>query len=84
MIMQDLRDKEVVKEYYLFLYDLAVEKNYSCSSQLTLEERKYCEKLLSNNQTRKPNVLYLSLIEDILEESIRRQRNTKKSQNGQK
>jgi len=82
MIMQDLRDKEVIKEYYLFLYDLAIEKNYSCSSQLTLEERKYCEKLLSHNQTCKPNELYLSLMEDILVESIRRQRgSTKKSQN---
>ena len=82
MIMQDLRDKEVVKEYYLFLYDLAIEKNYTCSSQLTLEERKYCEKLLSYNKPCKPDKLYLSLMEDILEESIRRQRNTKKSQNG--
>jgi len=75
--MQDLRDKEVIKEYYLFLYDLTIEKNYVHSSQLTSEERKYCERLLSHNQSFKPNKLYLSLMEDILEESIRRKRNTK-------
>jgi len=75
MSIHDIRDREVIKEYYLFLYNLVIEKNYAHSSQLTSEERKYCERLLSYNQLYKPNELYLSLIEDILEESIRQKRN---------
>ena len=73
-IIQETKDKEAIKEYYLFLYDLVTEKNYEHSSQLTGEEREYCEKLLSRTQSsqHRSNELYLSLVEDIFKEALRR------------
>ena len=67
MSMSDIKDKEILQEYYSFLYDLAAKKNYLHSSQLTVEERKYCEKLLSHSKSRhKSNELYLPLMKNIL------------------
>ena len=78
MSIQDTKEKEVIKEYYLFLYDLAVRKNYEHSSQLTGEEKEYCKKLLSQNKSAPySNMMYLSMMEEILEESIRRKSNTR-------
>ena len=73
--IQDTKNKEVIREYYMFLYHLASEKNYEHSSQMTDEEKRYCEKLLSQNsapEALSSNEVYLSLLDDILEESIRR------------
>ena len=73
------KDREIIKEYYLFLYDLAVKKKYENSSQLTDEEKRYCEKLLAQNESHyKSNKLYLSLMDDILTESIRRKTHVKR------
>ena len=47
MKAQETQEKEILKEYYSFLYDLASKKNYLHASQLTQEEKQYCEKLLS-------------------------------------
>ena len=67
MNIQEMKDKEIMKEYYWFLYDLAAKKNYLHSSQLTAGERKYCEKLLSHNKSKlKSNELYLPLMKNIL------------------
>ena len=73
MSVQHTKNREVIKEYYMFLYDLAVRKNYEHSFQLTDEEREYCEKLLSQQSAyhTSPNQ-YLSFMEDILKESARR------------
>jgi len=78
--MQDIRNREVIKEYYMFLYDLAIRKNYEHSSQLTDEEREYCERLLSENKLchNEYDIAYLSLMEDILRESIIRKRHAGK------
>ncbi len=68
MSTQEIPDKEVLKEYYSFLYDLAAKKNYLHSSQLTDEEKLYCDKLLSKCKTKiKPNELYLPLMKSILQ-----------------
>jgi hypothetical protein len=62
-----IEEKEILKEYYSFLYDLASTKNYLHASQLTEEEKQYCEKLLSQCKTKpKSNDLYLPLMKSIL------------------
>ncbi|MDH3617427.1 MAG: hypothetical protein OEM89_01740 [Nitrosopumilus sp.] len=67
MSTQETKDKEVLKEYYSFLYDLASKKNYLHASQLTDEEQKYCEKLLSKCKTKlQSNESYLPLMKSIL------------------
>lgn len=67
MTPQKTQEKEILKEYYSFLYDLASKKKYLHASQLTDEERKYCEKLLGSCKTKlKSNELYLPLMENIL------------------
>ncbi len=67
MSTQAIQEKEILKEYYSFLYDLASKKNYLHASQLSDEERKYCEKLLSKCKTKLPsNESYLPLMKNIL------------------
>ena len=67
MSTQAIQEKEILKEYYSFLYDLASKKNYLHASQLTEEEEQYCEKLLSQCKTKpKSNDLYLPLMKSIL------------------
>ena len=67
MNMQEIKDKEIIKEYYSFLYDLAAKKKYLHSSQLTPDEKRYCEKLLSHSKSRfRTNELYLPLMKNIL------------------
>jgi len=67
MKAQEIQEKEILKEYYSFLYDLASKKNYLHASQLTQEERQYCEKLLSRCKTKlQSNELYLPLMKSIL------------------
>ena len=67
MSVQDIKEKEIMQEYYSFLYDLAAKKNYLHSSQLTTDERKYCEKLLSHGHAKhKSNELYLPMMKNIL------------------
>jgi hypothetical protein len=67
MSTQETKEKEILKEYYSFLYDLASKKNYLHASQLTDEEQKYCDKLLSGCKTKLPlNDLYLPLMKNIL------------------
>ena len=64
---QEMKEKLIMEEYYSFLYDLATKKNYGHSSQLTSEERKYCERLLSHTKSKyKSNELYLPLMKNIL------------------
>ena len=76
MSMQDIRNREVIKEYYMFLYDLASRKNYEHSSQLTDEEREYCKRLLSKNksQNNEDGMTCLSLMEDMFKELIIRKK----------
>jgi hypothetical protein len=67
MSTQEIQEKEVLKEYYSFLYDLASKKNYLHASQLTNEEQEYCDKLLSKCKTKpQSNELYLPLMKNIL------------------
>ena len=67
MSMLDVKEKEILQEYYSFLYDLAAKKNYLHSSQLTADERNYCEKLLSHSKlSHKSNELYYPLMKNIL------------------
>jgi len=67
MKAQEIQEKEILKEYYSFLYDLASKKNYLHASQLTQEEKQYCEKLLSRCKTKlQSNELYLPLMKTIL------------------
>ncbi len=64
---QEMKEKTIMEEYYSFLYDLTIKKNYGHSSQLSLEERKYCERLLSHTKSKyKSNELYLPLMKNIL------------------
>ena len=67
MSVQELREKEVLMEYYSFLYELASKKNYLHASQLTSEEKQYCDKLLSGCKI-KPQFdeSYLPLMKSIL------------------
>ena len=67
MNIQDMKDNEIMQEYYSFLYDLAAKKNYLHSSQLTESERKYCEKLLSHSKSKLEfDELYMPLMKNIL------------------
>jgi 5-bromo-4-chloroindolyl phosphate hydrolysis protein len=67
MSIQEIQEKEILKEYYSFLYDLASKKNYLHASQLTDEEKQYCDKLLSNCKAKLPsNESYLPLMKNIL------------------
>ena len=67
MTTQEILDKEILKEYYSFLYDLASKKNYLHASQLTDEEQQYCDKLLSGCKTKlKSNELYMPLMKSIM------------------
>jgi hypothetical protein len=64
---QKRKEKVIMEEYYSFLYELAIKKNYGHSSQLTSEEKKYCERLLSHTKSKyKSNELYLPLMKNIL------------------
>jgi hypothetical protein len=51
METKESHEKEILKEYYSFLFELASKKNYLHASQLTREEMQYCEKLLSKCKT---------------------------------
>jgi len=67
MNTEELREKEILKEYYSFLYELASKKNYLHASQLTDEEMQYCEKLLSRCKAKpNSNELYAPLMKNIL------------------
>ncbi len=67
MRAKELQDQETLKEYYSFLYDLASKKNYLHASQLTEEEKQYCDRLLSKCKTKPTsNELYLPLMKSIL------------------
>jgi 5-bromo-4-chloroindolyl phosphate hydrolysis protein len=67
MSTQEIQEKEILKEYYSFLYDLASKKNYLHASQLTDEEQQYCDKLLSKCKTKlQLNELYMPLMKNIL------------------
>ena len=64
---KEMKDKSIMEEYYSFLYELATKKNYEHSSQLTSEERIYCERLLSHTDLKHDhNKLYLPLMKTIL------------------
>ena len=64
---QEMKDKSIMEEYYSFLYELATKKNYEHSSQLTSEERIFCDRLLSNTKSKhRPNKSYLPLMKTIL------------------
>ena len=52
MISQEMQEKEILREYYSFLYELAAKKNYLHASQLTDEEKQYCDKLLKGCKTK--------------------------------
>jgi len=67
MNITDMKEREILQEYYSFLYDLAAKKNHLQSSQLTADERKYCEKLLSQSKHRsKSNEPYMPVMKNIL------------------
>jgi len=67
MNITDMKEREILQEYYSFLYDLAAKKNYLHSSQLTVDEKKYCEKLLSQSKSKhKSNELYLPIMKNIM------------------
>jgi hypothetical protein len=67
MNITDMKEREILQEYYSFLYDLAAKKNYLHSSQLTEDEKKYCDKLLSQCKIRsKSNELYMPVMKNIL------------------
>ncbi len=68
---REMKEETIMEEYYSFLYDLAVKKKYGHSSQLTDDERRYCEKLLSHTESKyKSNELYLPLMKNILRHRI--------------
>jgi len=67
MNTEELQEKEILKEYYSFLYELASKKNYLHASHLTEEEMQYCEKLLSRCKAKpNSNELYAPLMKNIL------------------
>ena len=67
MNITDMKEREILQEYYSFLYDLAAKKDYLHSSQLTADERKYCEKLLSQSKCRyKSNELYMPVMKNVM------------------
>ncbi len=62
-----MNEREILQEYYSFLYDLAAKKNYLHASQLTKDEKKYCDKLLSQSKVKpKSNELYMPVMKNIL------------------
>ena len=68
MEITDINEREILQEYYSFLYDLAAKKNYLHASQLTEDEKKYCDKLLSQSKVKpkKFNELYMPVMKNIL------------------
>lgn len=67
MRTQEMQEKEILREYYSFLYELAAKKNYLHASQLTQEEKQYCDKLLSRCKTKLwTKDVYLPLMKNIL------------------
>jgi len=67
MNTEEIQEKEILKEYYSFLYELASKKNYLHASQLTDEEMQYCDKLLSRCKAKpNSNELYVPLMKSIL------------------
>lgn len=67
MRTQEMQEKEILREYYSFLYELAAKKNYLHASQLTQEEKQYCDKLLSGCKTKLwTKDVYLPLMKNIL------------------
>jgi hypothetical protein len=67
MRTQEMQEKEILREYYSFLYELAAKKNYLHASQLTQEEKQYCDKLLSGCKTKLwRKDVYLPLMKNIL------------------
>ena len=67
MSKQEIQETEILREYYSFLYELAAKKNYLHASQLTKEERQYCDKLLAGCKTKLwSNDVYLPLMKNIL------------------
>ena len=67
MSKPEIKDQGILKEYYSFLYDLASRKNYLHASQLTDEEKKYCDKLMSGCKTRpQADEVHLPLMKNIL------------------
>ena len=67
MEITDMNEREILQEYYSFLYDLAAKKNYLHASQLTEDEKKYCDKLLSQSKVKpKSNELYMPVMKNIL------------------
>jgi len=68
MSKSELKDQEVLREYYSFLYELASSKKYLHASQLTDEEKKYCDKLMSNCKTKPQlDIIPLPLMKNILQ-----------------
>ena len=67
MEITDINEREILQEYYSFLYDLAAKKNYLHASQLTEDEKKYCDKLLSQTKVKpKSNEMYMPVMKNIL------------------
>ena len=67
MEITDINEREILQEYYSFLYDLAAKKNYLHASQLTEDEKKYCDKLLSQIKIKpKSNEMYMPVMKNIL------------------
>jgi len=68
MISQEMQEKEILREYYSFLYELAAKKNYLHASQLTDEEKQYCDKLLKGCKTKLwSKDVYMPLMKNILQ-----------------
>ncbi|MGD8300309.1 MAG: hypothetical protein PVG77_06370 [Nitrosopumilaceae archaeon] len=67
MTTQEIQEKEILREYYSFLYELAAKKNYLHASQLTEDEKQYCDKLLAGCKTKIwAQDVYLPLMKNIL------------------
>jgi hypothetical protein len=67
MTTKEMQEKEILREYYSFLYELAAKKNYLHASQLTEDEKQYCDKLLSGCKTKLwTQDVYLPLMKNIL------------------
>ena len=68
MISQEMQEKEILREYYSFLYELAAKKNYLHASQLTDEEKQYWDKLLKGCKTKLwSKDVYMPLMKNILQ-----------------
>lgn len=67
MSKPEIKDKIILEEYFSFLYDLSTKKNYLHASQLTDEEKKYCDQLISGCKGKPQlNESYLPLMKNIL------------------